>query len=84
METLQILKQFIKDDLAPEHDLGDLDAYKPLLESGIIGSLGILRLVVFIEKQFHVRLEDEDLIPENFETLLAISEIISTKSGTSS
>lgn len=52
METFQILKHFIKYDLAPEHVLSDLDENKPPLVTGIIDSLRILKLFVFIEKIF--------------------------------
>jgi acyl carrier protein len=52
METFQILKQFIKYDLASEHVLSDLDEDKPPLVTGIIDSLRILKLFVFIEKKF--------------------------------
>ena len=84
MQTFQLIKQFIKDDLASDVDLGDLDENKPLLESGIIDSLGILKLIAFMEKQFGIRVEDEELIPENFETLLAICSMVARKNGHSS
>ena len=84
MQTFQLIKQFIKDDLASDVDLGDLDENKPLLESGIIDSLGILKLIAFMEKQFGIRVEDEELVPENFETLLAICSMVARKDGRSS
>ena len=84
MQTFQLIKQFIKDDLASDVDLGDLDENKPLLESGIIDSLGILKLIAFMEKQFGIRVEDEELVPDNFETLLAICSMVARKDGRSS
>lgn len=49
-----------KKALTPEDDL---------LESGIIDSLGILDLVAFVEKEFGIAVSDEDLLPENFNSV---------------
>ena len=40
-----------------------------LLQAGVIDSLGVLDLVSFIESEFNVPVSDEDLIPENFQTI---------------
>ena len=40
-----------------------------LLESGIIDSLGVLDLVAFIETEFKITVEDDDLTPENFQSI---------------
>ena len=77
MNTIDMLKQFITDELVPENSLENLDKNDSLLESGIIDSLGILKLVTFIEDKFEMRIEAEELIPENFETLFAIVNMIS-------
>jgi len=48
----------------------------PLLETGILDSLGILEVVTFIEHEFHIILNDDDLIPENFHSIECIVEFI--------
>jgi acyl carrier protein len=55
-----ILKTF------PAARKGSLDDVVPLLESGIIDSLGVLDLVGFLEQTFDIKIDDEDLTPENF------------------
>ena len=40
-----------------------------LLESGIIDSLGILDLVSFLEQEFRIVVADDELIPENFQSV---------------
>ncbi len=40
-----------------------------LLDSGIVDSLGVLDLVTFIEQQFGIVAEDDDLVAENFESI---------------
>ncbi len=52
---------------------------EPLFESGIIDSLGVLQLVSFIEDRFGIHVEDEDLVPENFDTIKRIVEFVENK-----
>lgn len=54
----------------------DLAGDEPLLESGILDSLAILKLLAFIEESFGVTVPDEDFDPANFETLEAIEALI--------
>ena len=46
--------------------LADNDSF---LEKGIIDSTGVLELVQFIESKFNLRLADEDLVPENLDSI---------------
>jgi acyl carrier protein len=75
-EILEIVKQFILKELAPDLNPDELDADQPLLESGIIDSFGIMTLLSFIEDKFKLKIQADDLIPENFETLSAIANLI--------
>ena len=47
-----------------------------------IDSLGLIRLVAFLENEFGYRIEDEELIAENFTTLRKLEELLSTKTPT--
>lgn len=53
----------------------------PLLESGVIDSLGILRLVNFIEDSFGVMVSEDDLDPDNFTSVATIAEFVGRKRG---
>ena len=79
MEVRQLLKQFIISELMernPETKTFDLEDTTPILEKGIINSLGILKLLAYIEETFKIEITDNDLIPENFETPEAITSLI--------
>jgi acyl carrier protein len=47
-----------------------------LLEAGVIDSLGVLELVTFIEKQYGVAISEDEMMPENFDTLDAMAAFI--------
>ena len=47
-----------------------------LLENGILDSLSILEIVTFIEHEFHITLNDDDLMPENFQSIERITAFV--------
>lgn len=47
-----------------------------------IDSLGLIRLVAFLESDFGYRIEDEELVAENFATLRALGDLLATKTPT--
>ncbi|MBN1507653.1 MAG: acyl carrier protein [Sedimentisphaerales bacterium] len=47
--------------------------------TGILDSTGMLELITFLEQAFRVRVADEDLVPENFDTLENIASFLEGK-----
>jgi len=47
-----------------------------LIRQGLIDSMGVMKLIVFLEKRFGIEIELEEVTAENFETLSRISELI--------
>ena len=50
-----------------------------LLETGVIDSTGVLELVAFIEETNGIKVEDEEIVPENLDSISNISSYISQK-----
>lgn len=50
-----------------------------LLAQGIIDSMGLLKLVTFLENRFDIETTDEDLVPDNFTTLEMIRDFVERK-----
>jgi acyl carrier protein len=67
--------------LARKRGLKDND---PLLESGILDSLGVLDLVSFVEQEFAITVSDEDLLPENFQTIERLASFVHDKCAVNS
>jgi acyl carrier protein len=68
-----VLKQF---PLARKNGLKPGDKW---LENGLLDSLGILDLVHFLEQEFSIQASDDELVPENFESLSAVVEFTQKK-----
>lgn len=64
----QKIREFIIDNFLFGSENG-LENDTSFLESGIIDSTGILELVNYIEEEFSISVEDEDLIPENLDSI---------------
>ncbi len=75
---MEKIKSFIVDQfLFGEAD--SLDADTSFLEENIIDSLGIMELITFLEETYHVKINDDELTPENLDSLNQISRFISYK-----
>ena len=50
-----------------------------LLEEGILDSLGILDLVSFLESEFSIQMSDDELLPDNFQSIDSIAAFVRSK-----
>lgn len=57
----------------------DFNQDTPLLELGFIESASILKISQFLEQEFDIEIEPEDLVIDNFQTLSDVVNLIKTK-----
>jgi acyl carrier protein len=50
------------------------------LEEGIVDSMGIMELVMFVDETFGITVEDEELVPDNFDSVTRLASYIRRKS----
>ncbi|HXJ84919.1 MAG TPA: acyl carrier protein [Candidatus Methylomirabilis sp.] len=60
-------------------DLIDLGDEASLLDAGVIDSVGILELLAFLEQTFGIRISDEELSPEHFDSVEALVRFVEAK-----
>ena len=77
MET--VINDYISRELVQDPALLPLADETSLLESGILDSLSLLRLVVYLEERFEIMVGDADLLPENFASVEAICAYLRTR-----
>ncbi len=80
MANNNIVRNFIIENFLFEEDK-NLKEDTSFLENGIIDSTGILELVTFLEETFEITVEDEELIPENLDSISNVVQYIQTKLG---
>jgi acyl carrier protein len=79
MSILEGLEQFLLNEIAVDLGKKFLKADEDLLEQGIIDSLGIMKLVLFMEKTYGIEVSDEEIVPENFQDLKSIVKFVERK-----
>jgi acyl carrier protein len=65
MTIRERIRSFIVDTFFVDHFSDD----EPFLRAGIIDSMGMLQLVTFLQEQFGIEIRDEELVPENLDSL---------------
>ena len=78
MKNIELVSDFIKENFL----LGNgfkFNMDTNLFEKGILDSTGVIELVSFVEQQFEITIEDEELILDNFSTLQSIESFLAQK-----
>lgn len=78
----QTLIDYIESTGRGSVEKGKLGLDEALIDKGLLDSVGVLQLVVFIEEKFDVTIEDDEVVPENFETVRTIGRYVRQKLGT--
>jgi acyl carrier protein len=75
-ETTAKIKQFIVDEFMPDVPVEDLDDDFDLLTGGVVDSLGLLKVVAWLEDEFDIAVDDSELGPDSFRTVAAIKAYV--------
>lgn len=76
--TTEALREFIKDNFlfGREPDFSDDDSF---LDMGLIDSTGVLELVGHLEREYRIKIEDDELVPENLDSIDRIVQFVVSK-----
>ena len=75
------IKEFIMTEVAPELELTEIDDDEPLIESGIVDSLGVLRIMAFLDESFDIDLSSGEIRLENFKDVRTICAVVQEQVG---
>ena len=78
-DTEQTIRDFIGKNYLFGKDLASLKDSDLLLDAGLIDSTGILELVGFLESEFNIKIHDAEIVPENLDSITAITSYVSAK-----
>jgi acyl carrier protein len=79
-EVRKRIREFILSKFLAGEDSINLSDDTPLVSGGIIDSTNSLKVALFVEKTFSVRLTPEELAnPDNLETVSALSKLVTAK-----
>jgi acyl carrier protein len=75
----QEIRQFVIANFLFGEDNGSLKADESFLENGIIDSTGVLELVAFLEQTYHINVRDNELVPDNLDSLDKVAAFVHRK-----
>lgn len=78
MNTREVIARFIADEFLPDTEAKDIPDDLNLMDAGIVDSLGLLRIVAFLEEELGVVIEPEAMVPENLNSIQAILDLTQT------
>lgn len=74
------IKEFLQENYIFDSENG-LDDDDSLLENGIIDSTGVLELILFLEENFQIKVNDDEILPENLDSVNNICNFAKIKIG---
>lgn len=77
------IRQYVAENFLFSDNGYELPDDTSFLEEGIIDSTGVLELVLLVEQTFGVRVADEDLIPDNFDSVTNLAAYVRRKTALS-
>jgi acyl carrier protein len=78
MSHIDTVREFIVENFL-FGDGSQLQDDTSFMESGIIDSTGILELITFLEEKYEIKIEDDELIPENLDNLQNVARFVDCK-----
>ena len=76
MSMRQELLQFIRTELAGGAAPGSIDEKTQLIDSGVIDSMALMRLITFVEDRTGIRIPDDEVLPDNFQSVEEIESLV--------
>ncbi len=80
MRLHESIRAFVVDNFLFGEESG-LKSNSSFLDEGIVDSTGILELVAFIEREYGIRIADDELVPENLDSIERVATFIEKKRG---
>ena len=70
------IKGFIVEEFMPDISVDELESDFDLLTGGVVDSLGLLKVVAWLEDEFDIGVDDSELGPDSFRTVAAIKAYV--------
>ena len=80
MSVEQKVRSYILENFLFTDDESALNSADSFLEKGVLDSTGILEVIYFLEDEFGVKVEDDEMIPENLDSVSNIVKFVDSKS----
>ena len=73
MALKEDLVKYIQTNMAAD---AVIDASTPLIDRGILDSMGLMQVIMFVEEKTGIRIPDDEVLPDNFQTVGSIEALV--------
>ena len=81
-ETIEnAVREFIAENYLLGEEPGSLPGSSSLIEAGLIDSTGVLEMIGFLEERFDIRITNDELLPENLDSIDNVVGFVTKKLG---
>jgi len=77
----QEVRQFIIDNFMFENGNGSFSNEDSFLETGLVDSMSIMTLVEFVKEKYAISIEDEELVPDHWDSVSRIASFVQSRRG---
>lgn len=82
MSNIPAITAFVVEEFLPGTDPSELPADYDLLATGVVDSLGLLKVIAWLEDRFELAVDDLELDPDSFRTVAAIDAFVARANQT--
>ena len=79
--TRVLIRRYVLENFLYTKDEDLLQDDVSFLENGIVDSTGVLELVMFVEDTFGIPVNDEEIVPENFDSVDRLAEYVEAQAN---
>lgn len=73
------LRKYIADNILFSNNGYPYSDDTSFLENGVVDSMNVMELVMFVEETFHVSVKDEEVVPDNFDSIQSLASYVMKK-----
>ena len=84
MNIEDTVENFIANELLFGNNQNPIDHDQDLIDSGLLDSVAVLRMILFIEEQFGIHIEDGEVLPDNFRSINMVKSFVQNKQNATS
>ena len=78
-EVKEIIKGYVLEEFLPGENPAALTESTPLITGGILDSLATLKLVVFLEERFQIKIQAHETMVDYLNTISDIAQLVNSK-----
>ncbi len=82
METAERVRDFLVEESSWQGARSELTDDLPLIENRVLDSMRLLRMVAWLESEFGIAIEDQEVVPSNFGSIEGITRLVDGKLST--